>query len=101
VPRCSPFHQQARALTVPSGPGHSLEDHKTLKGQYKPRDKRFVTQAVDEQAHCGYQQWHRDVDAEVVKWLKDNIEATAKQFEAMLRLIYNRPEMRARFPNGY
>ncbi|WP_375770583.1 Wall-associated protein precursor [Archangium gephyra] len=79
----------------------ALEDHKTLKGQYKPRDERFVTRAVDKKAHCGYQRWHRDLDAEVIQWLKDNREATAKQFEAYLRLIYNRPDMLARFPHGF
>lgn len=46
--------------------------HRMLRGLYKPRDPRFVTRAVDEKAHCGYQQWHRD-----------------------------RPAMRARFPNGF
>ena len=28
-------------------------------------------------------------------------EATTKQFEAYLRLIYNRPDMLARFPHGF
>ncbi|MFY0525961.1 Wall-associated protein precursor [Archangium gephyra] len=79
----------------------ALEDHQTLKGQYKPRDERFVTRAVDEKAHCGYQEWHRELDAEVVQWLRRNREATAKQFEAYLRLIYNRPDMLARFPHGF
>jgi hypothetical protein len=79
----------------------ALEQHKTLRGLYKPRDPRFVTRAVDEKSHCGYQEWHRKVDAEVVQWLKDNRTATQKQFEAFLRGIYDRPLMRARFPNGF
>ncbi|HEX8440543.1 Wall-associated protein precursor [Archangium sp.] len=79
----------------------ALEKHRTLRGLYKPRDSRFVTRAVDEPAHCGYQQWHRDVDAEVINWLDDNRTATPKQFEALLRQIYNRPDMRARFPHGF
>jgi hypothetical protein len=79
----------------------ALEDHKTLKGHYEPRDPRFVTRAVDEKAHCGYQQWHRDVDAEVIEWLRRNGLATPKQFEALLRQIYNRPDMRMRFPHGF
>ena len=79
----------------------ALEDHKALRGLYKPRDPRFVARAVDEKSHCGYQEWHRKVDAEVVKWLEDNRTATSKQFEALLREIYNRPLMRARFPNGF
>ncbi|WNG54581.1 Wall-associated protein precursor [Archangium gephyra] len=79
----------------------ALAKHRTLKGQYKERDPRFVSRAVDEKAHCGYQQWHRDVDKEVVEWLERNGTATAKEFEAFLREIYNRPDMLARFPHGF
>jgi hypothetical protein len=79
----------------------ALEDRKTLRGLYNPRDPRFVTKAVDEQAHCGYQGWHRDVDAEVIAWLEANGKATPKEFEALLREIYSRAAMRARFPNGF
>jgi hypothetical protein len=78
-----------------------LEEHRALRGMYKPRDPRFVTRAVDEKAHCGYQEWHREVDSEVVQWLKDHRDATSKQFEAFLREIYNRPSMLARFPHGF
>lgn len=78
-----------------------LEKHLTLRGLYKPRDERFVTRAKDKESHCGYQQWHRDVDAEVVRWLQEEIKATPKQFEQFLREIYNRPEMLKRFPNGF
>ncbi|MCY1081169.1 Wall-associated protein precursor [Archangium lansingense] len=79
----------------------ALTRHRTLRGQYKARDPRFVTRAVDEQAHCGYQEWHRKVDAEVVEWLKEHRDATSKQFEAFLRTIYDRPDMRVRFPHGF
>jgi hypothetical protein len=79
----------------------ALEEHDTLRGHYKARDPRFVTRAVDEQAHCGYQQWHRDVDKEVIKWIDDHRQATPKQFEAFLRQIYSRPDMRTRFPHGF
>ncbi|MGZ3459341.1 MAG: Wall-associated protein precursor, partial [Archangium sp.] len=79
----------------------ALNRHRTLRGLYKARDPRFVAQAKDEESHCGYQQWHRDVDREVVEWLKNTGEATPKQFEDFLREIYSRPEMRARFPNGF
>ncbi|WP_152622407.1 Wall-associated protein precursor [Archangium violaceum] len=78
-----------------------LEEHKTLRGLYKPRDERFVTRAKDEESHCGYQQWHRDVDKEVIEWLKDFSSATRKEFESFLREIYSRPEMLKRFPNGF
>ncbi|MDY7226288.1 Wall-associated protein precursor [Hyalangium rubrum] len=79
----------------------ALKEHETLDGLYRPRDPRYMTQAKDEEAHCGYQDWHRKVDAEVIQWLKENSKATPKQFEEFLRKIYDRPEMRARFPNGF
>ncbi|KFA92911.1 hypothetical protein [Archangium violaceum] len=78
-----------------------LDKHPTLMGVYEPRDPRFVTRAVDEKAHCGYQEWHRKVDKEVVKWLKQYRSVTASEFEAYLRSIYNRPDMLKRFPLGF
>ncbi|HLL03003.1 MAG TPA: Wall-associated protein precursor [Myxococcaceae bacterium] len=78
-----------------------LKQHETLRGLYAPRDKRFEAKAKDKESHCGYQQWHRDVDKEVVAWLRDRPRATPEQFMKFLREIYNRPEMRKRFPNGF
>jgi hypothetical protein len=78
-----------------------LEEHQTLRGVYTPRDPRFVAQAKDEKSHCGYQQWHRDVDKEVIDWLRRMNKATPEQFERFLREIYNRPVMRERFPHGF
>ncbi|MBM7113784.1 Wall-associated protein precursor [Archangium primigenium] len=79
----------------------ALEDHATLKGLYKPRDPRFVTRAKDEQSHCGYQQWHRAVDREVIRWLDETPGATPQDFMNKLREIYSRPAMQARFPHGF
>jgi hypothetical protein len=79
----------------------SIAKHLTLKGLYKPRDPRFVARAKDEQAHCGYQEWHRKVDDEVIDWLERNTEVTPKEFMDKLREIYSRPELKARFPNGF
>jgi uncharacterized Zn finger protein len=79
----------------------ALKEHETLAGLYEPRDKRFVAKAKDRESHCGYQDWHRKVDKEVVEWLTDNKKATAEQFMKMLREIYNRPDMIKRFPNGF
>ncbi|KFE66036.1 hypothetical protein [Hyalangium minutum] len=78
-----------------------LEQHEALRGLYKPRDKRFVAKAKDKESHCGYQEWHRDVDKEVVEWLKREAKATPEQFMKFLRQIYNRPKMRERFPHGF
>ena len=79
----------------------ALEDHATLKGLYKPRDPRFVLRAKDEQSHCGYQQWHRAVDKEVIQWLDESPGATHQDFMNTLREIYSRPAMQARFPHGF
>lgn len=95
-PNCT--GQNHHAISRPIA--EELEKHGTLRGLYKPRDERFVTRAKDKESHCGYQQWHRDVDKEVIQWLKDEAKATPSQFEHMLREIYARPDMLARFPNG-
>lgn len=79
----------------------ALEDHQTLRGLYAPRDKRFKSRAKDEDSHCGYQDWHRKVDEEVIAWLKRYERATPEQFMKMLREIYNRSDMLKRFPDGF
>lgn len=79
----------------------ALERHLKLKGLYKPRDPRFVARAKDEPSHCGYQEWHRKLDAELIDWLEKTPEATPQEFMGKLREIYSRPEMRARFPHGF
>jgi hypothetical protein len=79
----------------------ALERHETLSGLYEPRDERYVAKAKDKESHCGYQKWHRDVDLEVIKWLRDHKKATQEQFEAFLREIYNRKDMLKRFPRGF
>jgi len=78
-----------------------LERHLVLKGRYSYRDDRFTTRAKDLKSHCGYQNWHRQVDEEIARWLRDNGKATAEQFEAYLRQVYARPELQARFLNGF
>ncbi len=79
----------------------ALKDHKILGGLYEPRDERYVAKAKDKESHCGYQKWHRDVDLEVIRWIRRFDEATQKEFEAFLREIYNRPDMLERFPHGF
>lgn len=78
-----------------------LKDHDTLGELYEPRDERYVAKAKDKESHCGYQKWHRDVDLEVIQWLRDNPKATQEEFEAFLREIYSRPDMLKRFPSGF
>jgi hypothetical protein len=81
--------------------GTQLESHDVLRGKYSYRDSRFVTQAKDLKAHCGWEGWHRKVDREIAAWLKTFRQATPEQFEAFLREVYARPELLARFPNGF
>ncbi|MBL9005043.1 MAG: hypothetical protein JNJ46_12400 [Myxococcales bacterium] len=78
-----------------------LQDHPVLRGRYQPRDPRWVLRARDGDAHRGYQNWHRTLDKEIVDWLKQRPDATPEKFEAHLRSLYERPELRQRFPNGF
>gem|GEM_PF-1314195 len=80
----------------------ALEKHPTLSGAYRRRDPRLVSRAADKEAHYGYQTWRRDLDEQVVDWLEspENQQATVEEFERFLRSLYDRPEMRKRFPEG-
>lgn len=79
----------------------ALKRHETLGGLYAPRDERYVAKAKDKESHCGYQKWHRDVDLEIIQWLRAERRLTPEEFMAKLREIYNRPDMLKRFPNGF
>jgi hypothetical protein len=79
----------------------TLEVHRLLRGHYTYRDPRFVARAKDLQAHGGWQEWHRAIDSEIKAWIQKFTQATPEEFEAFLREVYNRPELRARFPNGF
>lgn len=79
----------------------ALQDHPTLSGHYLPRDPRFTTQAIDGVAHRGYQTWHRQLDDEVIQWIRRNQSATPAQFEACLRLRYSELDLLNRFPYGF
>jgi hypothetical protein len=79
----------------------ALDDHRTLRGVFKRDDKRFQFPAKDAEAHKGYDEWHRDIDAEVVNWIKkeQNQVATPKEFLRYLHDFYQRPLNRSRIPN--
>jgi hypothetical protein len=81
-------------------PFRALEKHPILKGIYSYRDPSWVTRAKDLAAHNGYDTPHRKLDAEVANWINDHQEATQADFEAYLRELYQRSDLRARFPNG-
>lgn len=78
----------------------ALARHPKLKGVYKKRDNRFVTQAIDEAAHKGYQTWHRKLDDEVASWIDGHQNLTPKDFEAYLHNLYTEKRLRDIFPNG-
>ena len=78
-----------------------LQKHAVLKDVYKARDNRFVTQAIDKAAHNGYETWHRNMEIEVIAWLKRESAATPSQFEEYLRNLYQtHKDLAPRFPNG-
>jgi Pretoxin HINT domain len=83
--------------------GNAIKKHGTLRGKYKPRDPRFIAEAVNKAAHNGYQDWHRLLDEEIERWLKhpDNINATPAEFEEWLHWRYSRRDLLKRFPNGF
>lgn len=87
---------------VISGKVHqALERHVNLRGKYRLRDPRFEAIASNKQAHNGYEDWHRDLDKEVVAWINKNTYATEEMFETWLRKRYNEPDLKARFPDGF
>ncbi len=77
-----------------------LELHRNLKGIYKSRDPRLVTKAANLKAHVGYQDWHIQLDQQVVDWLRKHPKATQRTFERYLRKIYSTVAMLKRFPRG-
>jgi hypothetical protein len=79
----------------------ALEATANLKGKFTYRDPRYVTRAVDEKAHCGWWGWHKQLDEEIAKWISDRPALTTEQFLTYLRQVYARPELLARFPNGF
>ncbi|MBN8644568.1 MAG: hypothetical protein J0L61_04925 [Planctomycetes bacterium] len=77
-----------------------LENMPQLRKYLKLRDNRLVTRAIDALAHRGYQRWHRDYDAEVAEWLLNNADATLEEFLKYLHKLYQRSDLKARFPCG-
>ncbi|MEW6536829.1 MAG: RHS repeat-associated core domain-containing protein [Candidatus Auribacterota bacterium] len=78
----------------------ALSDHPILGGQYSYRDDGLTTQATNSDAHKGYQKWHREIDAEVSNWISRMPDVTTYDFENYLNDIYNRPELKEKFPDG-
>jgi len=80
----------------------ALQRHPVLRNAYTARDPRLVTRAKDLASHRGYQTWHRALDEDVVRWIRNNIEATRTQFESYLKNLYKASaDLASRFPNGF
>jgi hypothetical protein len=79
----------------------ALDEHETLAGVFKRDDKRFQFRAKDAEAHKGYDEWHREIDDEVVLWIKkeENKKATPQDFIRYLHDLYQQPLHRSRIPN--
>jgi hypothetical protein len=56
--------------------------------------------AIDNDAHRGYQTWHRDLDSGIATYVEKNRRLTPEAFERYLRDRYAQPDLLARFPNG-
>ena len=79
----------------------AVDDHPILSGLFAKRDNRFITQAIDGAAHRGYQRWHRELENEVVDWIRRNHDKNGDDFLAYLKALYERPDIKASFPNGF
>ncbi len=80
---------------------NALQDHPILKGAYRYRDPRFVTQAKDLASHRGYEHWHIEYDRMVSDFVSRARYLTPVAFEAYLRDLYKTlPSLASRFPKG-
>ena len=78
---------------------NALSKHPTLKGVFNREDPGWIFRALDKAAHKGYEKWHREYDAKVVKWLETNPEATREDFVKYINKLYQEPDLSQRIPN--
>ncbi|MBB1139132.1 RHS repeat-associated core domain-containing protein [Myroides sp. WP-1] len=78
-----------------------LNNHPTLKNafDYSRMNAKYIYKASDDASHRGYQTWHREYDATVVKWLQSNPSATPIQFDRYLHNLHQQPWLKNRIPN--
>jgi len=79
----------------------ALNSHPTLKGafDYNRTNSKYIYDALDDAAHKGYQTWHRQYDATVVKWLQNNPAASPTQFDKYLHNLHQQPLLKSKIPN--
>ena len=73
----------------------ALSRHSTLAGKFNRGD--YIVKALNENAHKGYQAWHRAYDLKVVNWLAKNKFATVGEFKSLMNAIYKTADMVSRF----
>jgi hypothetical protein len=61
------------------------------------RNKSSVFKALSEDAHKGYQKWHRTYDREMTEWIRTHGAATVEELTNELQKYYNKPDMIERF----
>jgi hypothetical protein len=78
----------------------ALDMHPTLSGTFNREDDLLKFVASSDEAHRGYQTWHRQYDRQVVEWLLRNPGATRADFLNYLIGVYSREDMARRFPDA-
>jgi hypothetical protein len=78
----------------------TLDTHPALRGIFERG--QAIVQALNREAHIGYQHWHRIHDDEVVEWISNptNLSSTRIEFLDYMKSIYRRPEISWRFPKA-
>ena len=74
---------------------NEINRHPNLRGQLDRAGS--VVRALTQEAHRGYQNWHREIDNAMVQWLRNNPNATQLQFWQQMYNLYNTPDMISRF----
>jgi hypothetical protein len=99
------LEKTGKEIADPSGQMHhifskkileAIESHSTLNNIFNRND--FVVQAFDKASHNGHFGWHQLYDQTVVKWLKENPDASIDEFLSFLYDTY--ANMDFRFPGA-
>ncbi|MCP4361917.1 MAG: hypothetical protein GY796_28225, partial [Chloroflexi bacterium] len=79
---------------------NALNSHPKLNGVFDREVDLFKFTASSEEAHRGYQTWHRQYDRQVVDWIERNPSATRDDFLNYLITIYSEEDIAWRFPDA-
>ena len=80
-----------------------VEKSKEFAEQLKIPYRKFTTQALDLVSHRGYERWHRELDALLVKLINKvpDGELNGKALIKILKKVYSNKDLRERFPNFF